>query len=159
VKRVPETMNSREARAFYKGILTLLSSDRPQIVFDMSKTKRIDSVGIAVFVQCMRQVMRHDGDIRLAGVLPQTAVIFDLTRIGRLFEMYESSTAAAKSFSGFLPNVPSTLHPHHLHPSVTAAESPAADSKVEATDLAARLVNRGHSIATGLQETSDFQFE
>jgi anti-sigma B factor antagonist len=137
VKRVPETMNSGEARAFYEGISTVLSSDRPQIVFDMSKTKHVDSVGISVFVRCMRQAMRHDGDIRLAGVLPQIAVIFELTRIGRLFEMYESSTAAAKSFSSFLPNAPSTFHPRQAQPTVTRAGHLTDDGDIEKANLAA----------------------
>ena len=137
VKRVPETMNSRQARDFYRGILPVLSSDRPQIVFDMSKMKRVDSVGISVFLQCMRQAMMHDGDIRMAGVLPQTAVIFELTRIGRLFEMYENSTAAAKSFSSFLPNAPATFHPHHVIPTVTAAEVPSKDRPAGKGDVAA----------------------
>jgi anti-anti-sigma factor len=121
-------MNSRQARDFYRGMLPVLSADRPQIVFDMSKMKHVDSVGISVFLQCMRQAMIHDGDIRMAGVLPQTAVIFELTRVGRLFEMCENSTAAAKSFSSFLPNAPSTFQPHHGHPAVTSAESLVEDN-------------------------------
>jgi anti-anti-sigma factor len=128
VTRVPETMNGRGARAFYKGISAVFSSDRPQIVFDMCRTEHVDSVGISVFVQCIRQATRHDGDIRLAGVLPQIAVIFELTRIGRLFETYESSTAAAKSFSGFLPNALSTFHPHPARAMVTTREAAIEDS-------------------------------
>jgi len=137
VKRVPETMNSRQARDFYRGMLPVLSSDRPQIVFDMSKMKHVDSVGISVFLQCMRQAMMHDGDIRMAGVLPQTAVIFELTRVGRLFEMFENSTAAAKSFSSFLPNALSTFKPHHAYPVVTVAELPAEDNEADASNWAA----------------------
>src|SRR5580698_4329827 len=38
VKRVLETMNAMEAHSFYKEVLPVLSADRPQIVFDMSKT-------------------------------------------------------------------------------------------------------------------------
>jgi anti-sigma B factor antagonist len=130
-------MNSRQARDFYRGILPVLSSDRPQIVFDMSKMKRVDSVGISVFLQCMREAMMHDGDIRMAGVLPKAAVIFELTRIGRLFEMYENSTAAAKSFSSFLPNAPATFHPHHVNPTATPAEVPSEDRPVEKGNVAA----------------------
>ena len=137
VKRVPETMNSSEARAFHKGISAVLSSDRPQIVFDVSKTKHVDSVGISVLVRCIRQAMRHDGDIRMSGVLPQIAVIFELTRIGRLFEMYESSTAAAKSFSSFLPNAPSTFHPHQAQPAVTRAGYLADEGDVDEANFAA----------------------
>ena len=127
MKRIPEAMHSTRARAFYKEVLPVLFSDRPQIVFDMSKMRHVDSVGIAVFLQCIRQAMMHDGDIRMAGVLPQAVAIFELTRIGRLFEMYENSAAAAKSFSSFFPNAPSTFHPHPAPAAETIVEDAAAD--------------------------------
>lgn len=98
MKSVPETMTAREASLFYKEVLPALSSDRPQIVFDMSKMRRVDSIAIAVFLRCICQVMKYDGDIKMAAVLPQAAAMLELTRIGRLFEMYEDSIAAVKSF-------------------------------------------------------------
>lgn len=137
VKRIPEAMNSKRAHAFFKEIQPVLISDRPQIVFDMSKMRHVDSIGIAVFLHCMRQAMIHDGDIRMAGVLPQAAAIFELTRIGRLFEMYDNSTAAAKSFSSFLPNAPSTFHPHPAPATVTPVEAVVEDVPPDKANLAA----------------------
>jgi hypothetical protein len=52
----------------------------------------------------MNQTMRHDGDLKLAALSPQAAVVLELTRTGRLFEIYDNSTDAARSFSCFLPN-------------------------------------------------------
>jgi hypothetical protein len=37
-------------------------------------------------------------------VSPHAEVILEMTRTGRLFEVYLTSTDAARSFSGFLPN-------------------------------------------------------
>lgn len=106
-------MNAREARIFYKEVLPLLSSDRPQIVFDMSRMRHVDSVGVAVLVRCICLVMKYDGDIRLAAVLPQAAAILELTRIGRLFEMYENPIAAVGSFSN--PFSACALQPFYPH--------------------------------------------
>ena len=99
VKRVPETMNGSKARKFYREVLPILISDRPRIVFDMSKTRHVDSTGIAVLLRCIRQAMKGDGDIKLAGVSAQIAVVFELTRIGKVFEIYENSIGATMSFS------------------------------------------------------------
>ena len=96
VKRVPEKMNGRRAREFYNAVRPILISDRPQIVFDMSKTRHVDSTGIAVLLRCIRRATKGDGDIKLAGLSPQIAVVFELTRIGQLFEMYENSIAATQ---------------------------------------------------------------
>ena len=104
VKRMPERMNLKQARSFLKEVQPFLNSDRPQVVFDMSQVRQIDAAGVDVLLQCMRRIMKHDGDLKLAALSPQAAVVLELTRTGRLFEIYETSTAAVKSFSCFLPN-------------------------------------------------------
>lgn len=111
VKRMPERMNLKQARTFLKEVQPFLISDRPQVVFDMSQVRHIDAAGIDVLLQCMREAMKRDGDLKLAALSPQSAVVLELTRTGRLFEIYENSTAAVKSFSCFLPNAMRQLEP------------------------------------------------
>lgn len=115
VKRMPETMNLKQARIFLKEVEAFLNSDRPQLVFDMSRVRHIDAGGVDVLLQCMREVIKHDGDLKLASVSPQAAVVLELTRTGRLFEIYDNSTQAAKSFSSFLPNALKHYYPHPAH--------------------------------------------
>ncbi len=115
VKRMPETLNLKQARIFLKEVEAFLNSDRPQLVFDMSRVRHIDAGGIDVLLQCMREVIKHDGDLKLASVSPQAAVVLELTRTGRLFEIYDNSTQAAKSFSSFLPNAVKHYYPHPAH--------------------------------------------
>lgn len=104
VKRMPERMSLKQARKFLQEVQPFLNSDRPQVVFDMSLVRHIDAAGVDVLLKCMRQVMKNDGDLKLAAPSPQASVVLELTRTGRMFEIYESSTAAVKSFSCFLPN-------------------------------------------------------
>lgn len=77
----------------------------------MSQVRHIDAAGIDVLLQCMREAVKRDGDLKLAGLSPQSAVVLELTRTGRLFEIYDTSTAAVKSFSSFLPNALRQLEP------------------------------------------------
>jgi anti-anti-sigma factor len=104
VKRVPENMNQREAQKFFADVRPLLSADRPQLVFDLSQVRQLDVAGIEVLMQCMSMAMRKDGDLKLASLSDHAAVVLELTRTDRLFEIYESSTDAARSYSSFLPN-------------------------------------------------------
>lgn len=123
VKRMPERMNFKQARKFLKEVQPFVNSDRPQIVFDMSQVRRIDAAGIDVLLQCMRAAVKNDGDLKLAGLSAQAAVVLELTRTGRLFEIYENSTAAVKSFSSFLPNAMRHFEPHTVH-AVIPVQSP-----------------------------------
>ena len=102
-------MNGREAHSFYKEVLPVLCADRPQIVFDMSKMQHVDSIGVAIFLQCICRAAKSDGEIKFAGMLPRAAVVFELTRIGQLFEIYETSISAVLSFNG---GVVQASHPH-----------------------------------------------
>jgi len=138
VKRMPERMNLKQARKFLKEVKPFLISDRPQIVFDMSQVRHIDAAGIDVLLQCMREAMKHDGDLKLASLSPQAAVVLELTRTGRLFEIYENSTFAAKSFRCFLPNA--IRHPYSQPmdgAEIALAPEPAAGDYPEEAGLAA----------------------
>jgi anti-sigma B factor antagonist len=114
VKRIPERMNQTEARKFLRDVEPLISSDRPQLVFDLSLVRQLDVAGIEVLLQCMSQVMKRDGDLKLASLSDHAAIVLELTRTDRLFEIYETSTDAARSFSMFLPNMLRRQHQHRF---------------------------------------------
>jgi anti-sigma B factor antagonist len=111
VKRVPAILNTRQARQFHEDVRPLLSVDRPQIVFDLAAVRQIDAAGVDVLLECMTEASKRDGDLKLANLSPHAAVILELTRTDRLFEIYETATDAVKSFSSFLPNVVRQFYP------------------------------------------------
>jgi anti-anti-sigma factor len=101
---MPQRVNLREARSFFRDVQPFLRADRPQLVFDMSQVEQLDSAGIEMLLECMAECMKRDGDLKLAALSPQAATVLELTRTDRLFEIFETSTDAARSFSSFLPN-------------------------------------------------------
>jgi anti-sigma B factor antagonist len=104
VKRLPERLNARTTREFLRDVQPFLSADRPQLVFDLSEVEQLDVAGVEMLVHCMSQAHKRDGDLKLASLSPHAAVVMELTRTERLFEIYETSVDAVRSFSGFLPN-------------------------------------------------------
>ena len=104
VKRMPERMTLPQARAFLREVQPFLNADRPQLVFDLSTVRQMDSAGVEMLLRCMDRAMQRDGDVKLAALSPQSAVVLELSRAARLFEIYDTSTDAARSFSCFLPN-------------------------------------------------------
>jgi len=104
VKRMPEKVNQQEARKFFADVQPFVTADRPQLVFDLSQVKQLDAAGIEMLLRCVEEVMKRDGDLKLASLSRQARMVLELTRTDRLFEIYLNSTEAARSFSGFLPN-------------------------------------------------------
>ena len=104
VKRMPDRLNQKQARMFLRDIQPLLNTDRPQLVFDCSLIRQMDAAGVDMLLHCMAEVMKRDGELKLAAVSPEAAVVLELTRTDRLFEVFETSGDAVRSFYRFLPN-------------------------------------------------------
>jgi anti-anti-sigma factor len=141
VKRVPERVNLKEAREFLRAVEPILHSDRPQVVLDLSNVRHLDSAGVDMLLHCMSEAMKRDGDVKLAAPSPEAMVILELTRTGRLFEIYDSATDAARSFSSFLPNVMRQFSA----PETATISFPSAGSKVAASH--AQPAKNGESAA------------
>lgn len=104
VKHVPERVSFREAREFMRDIQPFLSIDRPQLVLDLSAVKQLDASGVEMLLECMSQIMKRDGDMKLAALSPQAEIILELTRTDRLFEIYKTSADAVRSFTRYVPS-------------------------------------------------------
>jgi len=97
VKALPEDVTLRRAHQFFNEVQPLLRGDRPCLVFDFSDVRRLDSAGVEMLLRCMEEAMKRNGDLKLASV----AVILELTRVDRLFEIFENSADAVESFYRF----------------------------------------------------------
>jgi anti-anti-sigma factor len=130
---MPDRLNQKQARIFLHDVQPLLNTDRPQIVFDCSLIRQMDAAGVDMLLHCMAEVMKRDGELKLAAVSPQAAVVLELTRTDRLFEIFETSGDAVRSFYRFLPNAmrnQPAFMPHVTH-------AAAADANTEGSSFAA----------------------
>jgi len=136
VKRIPERLNTKQARKFQQEVRPFLQSDRPQLVFDLSQVRQIDAAGVDMLLTCMSEAMRRDGDLKLAALSPQAAVVLELTRTDRLFEIYDNSTDAVRSYSSFLPNMLKQYYhvPRQLHTHVTLQATAAVAANSDGED-------------------------
>ena len=98
VMQLPETLNHAEAGIFLNELQPLLEMDRPRIVLDCSQVQHLDSAGVEMLLRCLEEAMKRDGDLKLAAVLPPSAVILELMRVDRLFEVFDTAEEAARSF-------------------------------------------------------------
>ncbi len=104
VKRIPERLNARSVKRFLQEVQPFLRSDRPQLVFDLSQVRQLDAAGVDMLLHCLSESTKRDGDVKLSSLSPQAAVVLEMTRTERLFEIYRNSTDAVRSYSSFLPN-------------------------------------------------------
>lgn len=58
-----------------------------RIVLDLSQTRYVDSSGVATFVEALKMVRRHDGEMVLAGVGKRVRGVFEIARLADVFRM------------------------------------------------------------------------
>ena len=99
VIKLPEYVGAKEARSFMRALQPELRRDRPRVVVDMSAVQDMDSAALDMLLDCMSQIARRDGAVKLAGISPQAATVLELTRMDQIFEMFPTVSEAASSFS------------------------------------------------------------
>jgi anti-sigma B factor antagonist len=105
IMELPEQLKQREVKTFMLELQPLLDNARPCIVLDCSKIQDIDSAGVEMLLQCLELAMKRDGDLKLAAVSPASAIILELMRVDRLFEVFDTPEEATRSFQTFSPVV------------------------------------------------------
>src|SRR2546430_15929796 len=100
VIKLPEHVSAKEARTFMRALQPELRRDRPRVVVDMSAVKDMDTAALDMLLECMSQVARRDGAVKLAGIFPQAATVLELTRMGQIFYMFSKVVEAEASLEG-----------------------------------------------------------
>jgi anti-sigma B factor antagonist len=62
-------------------------SDGTNVLFDLGKMVHIDSSGLGVLVQVLQKVKAGGGKVILAALQPAPKIVFDITKVSRVFEI------------------------------------------------------------------------
>ncbi len=99
VMQVPEILNVKEVDIFMQELGPLLESNRPRIVLDCSQVRCMESAGVEMLLRCLEEVLKRDGDLKLAALSPEAEVILELMRVARVFETFQTCDDAVRSFN------------------------------------------------------------
>jgi len=98
VMQVPEVLKVGEVHDFMQELGPLLESNRPRIVLDLSQVRSMESAGVEMLLHCLEEVLKRDGDLKLAALSPEAEVILELMRVSRVFETFLTCEEAIRSF-------------------------------------------------------------
>lgn len=99
VRQMPEHLTREQAQVFLREIESVINLDRPSLVFDFSRVRQLGSVGVELLLHCMEEVMKRNGDLKLAAVAAGPKAILEFTGINGLFEIYDDAAQAVQSFN------------------------------------------------------------
>ena len=70
-----------------------------RLVLDMGGTRFVDSIGLQTLLSLRKIMTMNQGDIKIARPTPRVLETFELTRLHRVFEIYDSVESAVESFT------------------------------------------------------------
>jgi anti-anti-sigma regulatory factor len=120
VKQLPEILDLKYAERL---IGELDHIDRPRIVLDCSRIRRMDRIGSLLLIYCLEKALKNNGDVKLAEVPDGARAILQRTGVDRLFEVFNTTADALNSFCR-LP-IDSASHPLALPNSLQGSENAA----------------------------------
>ena len=89
--KLPEVFGVKEARKLRRELKNKLTSERPCVVVDLSRVKKIGLRGLEGLLGCMDEIARQDGSLQLGGMSPEAETMLELTRMSGLFQKFPSA--------------------------------------------------------------------
>lgn len=83
----------------FKERLSVYLSNCSDLVLDFSRVSDIDSSGLGALVYILHKSRAAGGNIKIACIQPRPRIVFDVTKVYRVFEIYDSVEGAVSSFS------------------------------------------------------------
>ncbi|MGB8063288.1 MAG: STAS domain-containing protein [Candidatus Sulfotelmatobacter sp.] len=99
VMQMPEQFTGGEVQTFMLELGPLLESNRPRIVLECSQVRSVDSAGVEMLLHSLEEVLKRDGDLKLAALSAEAEVFLELMRVARVFETFPTSEEAVRSFN------------------------------------------------------------
>ncbi len=97
VRLVGEHLDASNSGDFKAEAMPVLAGQR-QVVLDLSAVEFVDSSGLGAILSCLRMLNAHQGDLKLCGMAKPVRVLFELVRMHRIFDIFETLDEAIASF-------------------------------------------------------------
>lgn len=92
-----EELDADNALAFTHAIAPTLEASS-KVVFDLSRLRFLDSSGLGAFLGCQHNLQARDGALKLCGMSKSVRAIFELVRMHRVLEIFETRDEAIRAF-------------------------------------------------------------
>ena len=92
-----DTLDDGNEKHFRQEVISNLDPG-VNVVVDLNEVDFIDSSGLGVILSCYRHLQTAKGDLKLCRMKESVRSLFELVRMHRIFEIYDTSEEAIESF-------------------------------------------------------------
>ena len=77
----------------------IVNEGKNRLVMDFSDVSYLNSMGLGVIAGTLKRVKKENGDLKLLNLSPAVRELLELTRLTKVFEIFDSEESALRSFS------------------------------------------------------------
>lgn len=93
-----EYLDASTVKNFKSDISPVIDGSGNHVVFDMSQLQFIDSSGLGAILSCLRKLNGAGGDLKLCSMTKPVRALFELVRMHRIMDIYNSREEAVSAF-------------------------------------------------------------
>lgn len=90
VFKMPERYDAPSVKQLKEEVNDYISAGKYKIIFDFLETKIINSPEIGLLISVYKTLKEKNGDFKIAGLCESISGLFRLTKLDKVFEIYES---------------------------------------------------------------------
>ena len=94
-----ESLDASNAKDFKRDIAPVLEANA-KVVFDMDQLRFVDSSGLGAILSCLRKLNAAGGDLKLCAMSKPVRTLFELVRMHRIFDIFNTREEAVHAFQG-----------------------------------------------------------
>jgi anti-anti-sigma regulatory factor len=125
VIKLPQHFGSKEARKLQVELKGHGLTYETSVVFDLSQVRQINTAGVDSLLQCIHQVIKQDGSVRLSEISAEASTMLELIGMDHIFEMFPRFSEQTEEYAEE-PFVEALEPDSKPSPAVPAAQTVAA---------------------------------
>jgi len=93
-------LEEKDIRALQESIMSVIEqAGRINLILDFCNVRFLSSAVLGLLIRISKKVYERDGQLRLCGINSKIYEIFRITRLTKIFDIYQDVKSAAESLS------------------------------------------------------------
>ena len=97
VVNLPKWVTTQEVPGLARDLKRALATDQPCIILDLTEVQEMDTSGLDLLLEWLRETLRRDGTVSLRGISPEAATILELTGVDHVLSMFSETPQCANT--------------------------------------------------------------
>jgi anti-sigma B factor antagonist len=94
-------LEEKDVQALQESIMSVIESASGGInlILDFRNVRFLSSAVLGLLIRISKKVYEHDGQLKLCSINPKIYKVFKITRLTKIFDIYQDIESAAESLS------------------------------------------------------------